>query len=248
MPGQARREDERLADPELVAVGDETKASEVHLELATRRRIVHAHRRLPAAGPAALDAVARQRAVRDLDAATGKQDPDLHDGEVVVHPLLDLVVPGGERAPGGAVAVGAVRTHRLDHLADQPVAELLLAAAAVQTQRDAGGDVAPRRLAIDADRPGDRALALTSQPPSECLFDLHHRDLPERHGASSALASETQPSDSAAGVGGWSGGPMTGNAGGPMPLAKLPGSWSHLAGKRQGLVYRLSLCRRPGRP
>ena len=29
------------------------------------------------------------------------------------------------------------------------------------------------------------------------------------------------------------GGPTTGNGGGPMPLAKLPVSWSHVAGKRQ---------------
>ena len=28
------------------------------------------------------------------------------------------------------------------------------------------------------------------------------------------------------------GGPMTGNGGGPMPLAKPAGTWSHLAGKR----------------
>jgi hypothetical protein len=29
------------------------------------------------------------------------------------------------------------------------------------------------------------------------------------------------------------GGPMTGNGGGPMPLAKLAAKWSHVAGKRQ---------------
>jgi hypothetical protein len=29
------------------------------------------------------------------------------------------------------------------------------------------------------------------------------------------------------------GGPMTGNAGGPMPLAKPAARWSHVAGKRQ---------------
>ena len=29
------------------------------------------------------------------------------------------------------------------------------------------------------------------------------------------------------------GGPITGNAGGPMPLAKLAARWSHVAGKRQ---------------
>ncbi len=31
------------------------------------------------------------------------------------------------------------------------------------------------------------------------------------------------------------GGPMTGNKGGPMPLAKPAATWSHVAGKRQAL-------------
>ena len=33
------------------------------------------------------------------------------------------------------------------------------------------------------------------------------------------------------------GGPITGNEGGPMPLAKLPVSWSHVAGKRHDLPH-----------
>ena len=62
-----------------------------------------------------------------------------------------------------------------------------------------------------------------------CVLVAVRRNLPERHRASS---SETQPNDSPAGVGGPSTGPMTGNTGGPMPLAKPAATWSHLAGKR----------------
>lgn len=32
------------------------------------------------------------------------------------------------------------------------------------------------------------------------------------------------------------GGPMTGNGGGPMPLAKPGATWSHIAGKRHGVA------------
>ena len=32
------------------------------------------------------------------------------------------------------------------------------------------------------------------------------------------------------------GGPITGNGGGPMPLAKPAASWSHVAGKRQQIM------------
>ena len=91
-----------------------------------------------------------------------------------------------QRPPGLAVAVGAVRADPLDHLADQLVGELLLAAGALDPELHGGGDVAPGRLAVDADPVGDGALALTLQPAPQRLFDLDHRYLPERHGASSA--------------------------------------------------------------
>jgi hypothetical protein len=37
------------------------------------------------------------------------------------------------------------------------------------------------------------------------------------------------------------GGPMTGNGGGPMPLAKLAARWSHVAGKRQSSATQANL-------
>ena len=90
--------------------------------------------------------------------------------------------------PGLAVAVWPVRADPLDHLADQLVGELPLAAGAVDPELDGSSDVAPGRLAVDADPLGDRPLALTAQPASQRLFDLDHRYLPERHGASSPAA------------------------------------------------------------
>ena len=103
------------------------------------------------------------------------------------------------------MTVGPVRAHPLDQLADQLVGELLLPTAALETELQGGSDVAPGRLAIDPHPLGDGAFALTPQPPPERLFDLDHRDLPERHGASSASASEAQPNVSSAGGGGPSG-------------------------------------------
>ncbi len=140
-----------------------------------------------------------------------------------LHPRLDLLLLGEQRPPRLAVAVGAVRADPLDHLADQLVGELLLPAGAVDPELDGGGDVAPGRLAVDADPLGDGALALTPQPAPERLSDLDHRDLPERHGASSASASEAQPNVSSAGVGGPSGWSHNWQRG-----------WSHATGKTSG--------------
>ena len=85
------------------------------------------------------------------------------------------------------MAVGPVRAHPLDQLTDQLIGELILPARALDPELHGGGDVAPGGLAIHPHRPGDGALALTSHPMPERLFDLDHGDLPERHGASSAF-------------------------------------------------------------
>ena len=121
------------------------------------------------------------------------------------------------------MTVGPVRAHPLDQLADQLVGELLLPAAALDTELHRRGDVAPSRLAIDPHSQGDGAFALTPQPAPQRLSDLDHRDLPERHGASSASASEAQPNVSSAdggGPSGWSHNWQTG--------------WSHATGKTCG--------------
>ena len=60
------------------------------------------------------------------------------------------------------MAVGPVRTDPLEHLADQLVAQLLLAAGALNPELDGRRDVAPDRLSIDADPLGDGALALAA--------------------------------------------------------------------------------------
>ena len=73
--------------------------------------------------------------------------------------------------------------------------------------------------------PGDAALTRPGQPPPERLSYLNHRDLPERHGASSASASKTQPNVSSAGVGGWSGWSHNWQR-----------RWSHAAGKTGGYL------------
>ena len=86
------------------------------------------------------------------------------------------------------MAVGAVRADPLEHLADQLVAQLLLAAGALDAELDGRRDVAPDRLSIDANPLGDGPLTLAAQPAPQRLFDLDHRYLPKRHGASSPAA------------------------------------------------------------
>ena len=121
------------------------------------------------------------------------------------------------------VAVGTVRTDPLEHLSDQLVAQLRLAARTLHPELDGRGDVAPDRLSIDADTLSDGALALTFQPAPQRLFDLDHRYLPKRHGASSPAASEAQPNVFSAGVGGPSGWSHNWQRG-----------WSHVTGKTSG--------------
>jgi hypothetical protein len=120
-------------------------------------------------------------------------------------PLLDALFFAEQGPPSRTVAVGAVRTDPLEHLADQLVAQLLLASRAVHSEFDGSRDVAPDCLSIDADSLGDGALAFTFQPAPQRLFDLDHRYLPKRHGASSPAALEAQPNVFSAGVGGPSG-------------------------------------------
>ena len=119
---------------------------------------------------------------------TGEEDPDLGDGQILAQPLLDVFFFGQQPVPGLTMAIRAVRANPLDHLADQLLIQLLLAAGAVNSELDSSSDIAPDRLSIHADAVGDGALALTLQPEPQCLFDLDHRYLPKRHGASSPAA------------------------------------------------------------
>jgi hypothetical protein len=218
-----RGEDEPLAHPSLLAIGDEPEPTEVDLELDARGRVVHPDGDGPPSSPTAFDSEPGQGAVRDHHATAGEQDSDLHDGEVFLHPSNDLCLLGEQRSPRLAVTVGAVRADPLHYLADQLVGELFLTARTVDPELDSGSDVAPCRLAVDPDPLGNRALALTPQPAPERLSYLNHGYLPECHGASSASASEAQPNVSSAGIGGSSGWSHNWQRG-----------WSHVAGKTSG--------------
>jgi hypothetical protein len=181
-------EDEPLADPAPLTVGDESESSEVNLQLDPGRRVGDAHRDGASPGPTALDCEARQGPVRNHHAPAGQQDPDLDDGEVLFDPGGDLGLFGEQYPPGLAVTVDAVRAHLFEHRTDQLIAELIGAARAIKPKLDGGEDVAPGRLAVDADRPRDGALTLTFQPAPERLFDLDHRYLPKCHGAPLAVS------------------------------------------------------------
>ena len=75
--------------------------------------------------------------MRDDYPTAGEQDPDLHDGEAVCHPLRDLLLLAEQHPPRRAVPVGSVRAHPLHHLADQLFGELFLTARALDSELDA---------------------------------------------------------------------------------------------------------------
>jgi hypothetical protein len=222
MAAETRGEDQCPAHPPAVAVSDQAQPAEVDLQLDTRRRVVHPHRRRPPARPATFHREPGQRPVRHDDAQPGQQDADLHDREIFGHPRPDPLLLAQQHPPRLAVTVQPVRAHPLHHLADQLLAELPLAAVPDDAQLDRGGDITPRRLSVDADPPSDRPFAVTVQPAPQRLLDLDHRNLPERHWASS---SKTQPNDSPAGVGGPSGWSHDWQQG-----------WSHPTGKTSGYL------------
>ncbi len=72
------------------------------------------------------------------------------------------------------MTVRAVRTHRRDHLPDQLVGQLLLAAIAVQTGQDRGLHVTHHGLAVHPRLPGHAPLALTRRPGAQDLPNLDH--------------------------------------------------------------------------
>ena len=118
---EARREDEPLAHPPPLAVGDQSEPAEVDLELDPWRQVVDANRDGASPGPATFNRKAGHGPVRDHHATAGQQDADFHHGEVLLDPGGDLGLLGEQCPPCLAVAVDAVRTHPLEHLADQLV-------------------------------------------------------------------------------------------------------------------------------
>ena len=84
----ARREDEPVADPPALPVGDQSEASEVDLELLSGRRVGDSDRDRPSPRPAALDTETSQGARRDHHPPAGQQDADLGDREVIFQPPL----------------------------------------------------------------------------------------------------------------------------------------------------------------
>ena len=213
---------------------DQTHATEVDLQLVARFAVDDPDRRPPAPGPAAhLSDVALHRPARNLDTAPSQQLVDLHRGEIVRDPRRDLVVVGHEHSPRLAVAVGAVRAHRLDNQADEHIGQLLVAAVADQPQRHRRIHIAAHRLAVEADQPLRRPDALAGQPQPQHLSNLEHSDLPERHSRLRNLADRTTATAPSAGPTKVDpSGPITG--GEVVPSLAL--GWSHATGARHAQV------------
>jgi hypothetical protein len=184
--GVAGGEQQRPDDAVATGPGVEQRAhaAEVDLEFVARLAVGDAHRRALALGSSArLGDVALHGAQRHVDPSTAEQIKDLHRREVVLDPGLDLVVAASEHPPGLAVAVCSVGSHGLDHLADELVAQLLLAAAPIQAEGDGRLDVSPHGLAVDLGQPLNGAQPLVGQPEPEHFSDLEHSNLPEHSAA-----------------------------------------------------------------
>ena len=103
-----RHHDECVHHTTSIGVGikQHSHATEVGLQLLTRITVGDAHRVVPGLGEL-LRAEPLQGATRNLHATTDEQVTDLGDGEIVIHPLLDLFFVRGEQLPRRAVFTSA---------------------------------------------------------------------------------------------------------------------------------------------
>ena len=99
-----RHHDECVHHATSIGVGIEqhSHATEVGLQLLTWFTVGDAHRVVPGLGEL-LAAESLQGAIGNLHAASSEQVTDLGDGEIAIHPLLDLLFVCGEQLPRRAV-------------------------------------------------------------------------------------------------------------------------------------------------
>jgi hypothetical protein len=132
---------------------------------AGRRRVGDAHRRLPAAEPAALDREAVQRAIRHHHPLAFELAVHVRQRQSVLDPLVDVVLDQQQPLPRLPMSSGAFRADSVDHLPDQLVRELLRATVSHNTGSHGGVDVTARRLAINTGPLRDRPLAELATDP-----------------------------------------------------------------------------------
>ncbi len=106
VPRVAGGEDQRmhLPPPPRHRVGQHAQVTEVQLALHPGLTVGDPHRRRRLAESAPLHAKPVQRPVGHHHAAALQQDPDLDDGQVLLHPSLDVGVTGLQLLPRQAVA------------------------------------------------------------------------------------------------------------------------------------------------
>jgi transposase len=129
-----------------------------------------------------LQRVAVQGPLRDHHAAAGQQLAGLdHRQALAAEHVLDLLVVRRQHRPGLAVTVRAVRADPLGDLAEQPIAQLPLAARAVNAARLRRRYITADGLAVQPRQPPSGADPLTPQPQPQYLSDLVHLNLPGCH-------------------------------------------------------------------
>jgi len=123
-----------------------------------------------------------QGPLRDRRTAAGQQLAGLdHRQALAAEHVLDLLVVRHQHRPGPAVTVRAVRADPLGDLAEQLIAQLPLAACAVNAARLRRGHITADSLAVQPRQPPSEAEPLTPQPQPQYLSDLVHLNLPECH-------------------------------------------------------------------
>ncbi len=128
VPGPHRHQYEGVHHPPAGTgrVVNQAHPAEVGLGLPSRFGVGQAHGGAGRLVPAALGAVAVQRALRHDDASTGQQVTDLDGGDTLVDEVFDEVVMGLESGPALAPARATAGLDGLDHGGDQLVGQLVL--------------------------------------------------------------------------------------------------------------------------
>jgi hypothetical protein len=230
-----RGEDQRVQHPTPpgLRVVDQTEPAEVDLALHSRLTVGHPQRRGTATEPAPLHREAVQRAIGHRDPEPGQLAVDVRQLQILINPRLDLRFLPEQQSPRRAATGRSRRTDRVDHRPDQLIAQLSFVTVAIQTGLHGGLHIAPRGLAIDPGALGCPSAARPQRASAAAPLEPRPPEPPGTPSASSRSTdldrSQTASHDPDARR---AGGPITGNRGGPMTVARLRSSRSHDRGER----------------
>jgi hypothetical protein len=169
-------------------VVDQAQPAKVHLHLAARLAIHHAHGCLLAAETELADGETVQRAIRDHHTAPAQQHVHLRQRQPLLQPRSELLALPGQRLPRRAHRARSFRAHKAHHRAEQFISQLTWPLVAAQPARLPRPHVTADRLPVHPSQPGHLPQRAAVQPQPQDLFHFDHRYLPVRHAAKTAAA------------------------------------------------------------